>query len=129
VSSSNQADYERGRAALHAALEADRLAAAWTVGGTLSLEAALQEALVLAALPEPRSDRRQVSARQPGALSEREREVARLVAQGLRNREIADALVITEKTAANHVQRVLDKLGLKSRSQVAAQAETLGLRD
>jgi non-specific serine/threonine protein kinase len=48
--------------------------------------------------------------------------VATLIARGLSNREIAEALVITEGTAAVHVKRILSKLGFKSRSQVAASA-------
>jgi DNA-binding NarL/FixJ family response regulator len=63
-----------------------------------------------------------------GALTARERQVAGLVAAGLTNRQIGDALVIAEKTAANHVQRVLDKLGVHSRAQLAARSTELGLR-
>jgi len=55
-------------------------------------------------------------------LSPREREVARLVANGLSNREIAAALVISERTASNHVQHILGKLGFANRAQVAAWA-------
>jgi DNA-binding NarL/FixJ family response regulator len=55
-------------------------------------------------------------------LSPREREVARLVADGLSNREIAARLVISERTAQNHVQHILDKLGFANRAQVAAWA-------
>ena len=55
-------------------------------------------------------------------LSPREREVAGLVADGLSNREIAAALVISERTAQNHVQHILGKLGLANRAQVAAWA-------
>jgi DNA-binding NarL/FixJ family response regulator len=58
-------------------------------------------------------------ARSPG-LSERETEVARLVAQGLTNRQIAGRLFISERTAENHVQHILAKLGFASRSQIAA---------
>jgi DNA-binding CsgD family transcriptional regulator len=61
-------------------------------------------------------------------LTPREVEVAGLLARGFRNRDIAAALVITPKTAANHVQRILDKLGLVSRAEVAARAVDLGLR-
>jgi non-specific serine/threonine protein kinase len=61
-------------------------------------------------------------------LTRREHEVAVLVAEGLTNREIADRLVLTEKTAANHVARVFDKLGIHSRGQLAARAVDLGLR-
>ena len=56
----------------------------------------------------------------PGELSAREAEVARLVADGLSNRQIADRLVIAERTAGNHVQHVLGKLGFTSRSQIAS---------
>ena len=55
-------------------------------------------------------------------LSRREEEVAALVAEGLSNREIAQRLVISERTAQNHVQHILTKLGFTSRSQVAAWA-------
>lgn len=55
-----------------------------------------------------------------GALSPREREVAFLVEQGLTNRAIAERLVISERTASNHVARILSKLGFSSRAQVAA---------
>jgi predicted ATPase len=52
-------------------------------------------------------------------LSPREREVAALVGQGLSNRAIAEALVISEATAEVHVKRILNKLGFRSRAQIA----------
>jgi pimeloyl-ACP methyl ester carboxylesterase/class 3 adenylate cyclase/DNA-binding CsgD family transcriptional regulator len=52
-------------------------------------------------------------------LTRREREVVELLARGRTNREIADALVISERTVENHVSNVLGKLGLESRAQVA----------
>jgi DNA-binding CsgD family transcriptional regulator len=55
-------------------------------------------------------------------LTEREREVATLLAKGMSNREIAATLVISESTAEVHVKHILSKLGLRSRSQVAAWA-------
>jgi DNA-binding NarL/FixJ family response regulator len=60
-------------------------------------------------------------------LSPREREVAILVGQGYTNREIAERLVVTERTAENHVQRLLNHLNLRSRTQVAAWAVHHGL--
>jgi DNA-binding CsgD family transcriptional regulator len=54
-----------------------------------------------------------------GPLSPREREVAELVAVGLTNRGIAARLYISERTAQNHVQHILTKLGLVNRSQIA----------
>jgi two-component system response regulator DevR len=46
---------------------------------------------------------------------------------GLSNQQIAEALVIAEKTAINHVAHVLDKLGVQSRAQLVARASELGL--
>jgi DNA-binding NarL/FixJ family response regulator len=68
----------------------------------------------------------------PGAgpvepLSEREREVLVLLAQGLSNREIADRLVITEGTVKNHVSNVLGKLQAENRTQAADIARRRGL--
>jgi DNA-binding NarL/FixJ family response regulator len=59
-----------------------------------------------------------------GPLTPREREVAALVARGMTNREIARALVLTEGTVANHVRRVLVRLGLDSRTQLAVWVAT-----
>ena len=57
-------------------------------------------------------------------LSEREREVLALVAQGLTNKQIAAVLVISPITARNHVSSILTKIGLENRTQAAAWAET-----
>jgi DNA-binding NarL/FixJ family response regulator len=54
-----------------------------------------------------------------GGLSRREFEVAELVGEGLTNRQIAERLFLSERTAQNHVQHILTKLGLANRSQVA----------
>ncbi|HEX6756812.1 MAG TPA: AAA family ATPase [Propionibacteriaceae bacterium] len=56
----------------------------------------------------------------PLLLSPREAEVARLVATGSSNRDIAARLVISDRTAQNHVQHILTKLGFSHRSQIAA---------
>lgn len=61
------------------------------------------------------------------ALTPREREILVLVAQGKSNRDIADALVISERTARTHVSHVLTKLGLTSRTQAALWAVREGL--
>jgi DNA-binding CsgD family transcriptional regulator len=53
-------------------------------------------------------------------LTQREREIAELIAIGLSNREIADRLVISPRTAEGHVEHILSKLGFTSRAQVAA---------
>jgi DNA-binding NarL/FixJ family response regulator len=61
------------------------------------------------------------------ALTPREREILVLVAQGKSNRDIAEALVISERTARTHVSSVLAKLGLASRTQAALWAIREGL--
>ena len=52
------------------------------------------------------------------SLTQRQREVALLVARGLTNRQIADQLVITERTAGAHIEHILDKMGFSSRTQL-----------
>ena len=63
----------------------------------------------------------------PEALSERETEVLRLLARGLANKEIANELVIAEKTVKTHVSNILGKLGVQSRTQAALYAGRIGL--
>jgi predicted ATPase/DNA-binding CsgD family transcriptional regulator len=55
-----------------------------------------------------------------GPLGEREAEVARLVADGLTNKEIGGRLFISERTVDSHVRSILNKLGFSSRAQIAA---------
>lgn len=63
----------------------------------------------------------------PGGLTEREIEILRHLAAGLTNKEIADALCITENTAKVHVKNIIGKLGLRNRQQAAAYAVQHGL--
>ncbi len=65
----------------------------------------------------------------PQALTEREIEVLRLVAQGLGNKEIADRLHLSEHTVKSHLRNILDKLHLRSRAHAAAYAVRAGLVD
>jgi len=60
-------------------------------------------------------------------LTPREREVLALLAQGLKNHEIARHLQVTVKTVRNHVSNVLGKLGAKDRGEAAAQAREAGI--
>jgi predicted ATPase/DNA-binding NarL/FixJ family response regulator len=95
-------------------------------GRALSLDEAVQYARTAeqsqaAATAKPRSGQPSVPEHvQLLGLSAREREVAALLLRGMSNRQIAQELVITERTAETHVCRILSKLGLGSRAQLAA---------
>jgi predicted ATPase/DNA-binding CsgD family transcriptional regulator len=127
---SNQADYLRWRGVAMQMIESDAFDVAWAAGAELSVDdaIALAEAGRELVTQSQHGRRRAGPAAATGALTTRELEVARLMAAGLTNRQISEALVIAEKTAANHVQRVLDKLGLHSRSELAARSAALGLQ-
>ena len=58
----------------------------------------------------------------PVALSRREREIVCLVAQGFRNREIADKLFISEQTVKNHMHNIFEKIGVQDRLELALYA-------
>ncbi len=68
-----------------------------------------------------------VAKKEFGGLTARERQVAVLVAQGKSNREVADDLVIAERTVERHVANIMSKLGFNSRTQIAAWAVEKGL--
>ena len=63
----------------------------------------------------------------PSALSEREREVLALVARGLNNTEIAEALGLSPLTAKTHVSRIMGKLGARDRAQLVIVAYESGM--
>ncbi|MFG2629781.1 LuxR C-terminal-related transcriptional regulator [Streptomyces sp. NPDC048473] len=100
------------------ALETTAFDRAFRHGAELSVPAALAYVLEEAAeaLTAPSADR---SEHADIALTRREREVADLVAAGMSNKEIAAKLVIAQRTAENHVEHILAKLGFTSRSQLA----------
>jgi DNA-binding CsgD family transcriptional regulator/tetratricopeptide (TPR) repeat protein len=131
---------------LEAARQALGVAAARAVteaGRSLSLEQAAAElAAWLATDPVVSPEREQPGCRAasstaksarrpraagPGGLTEREVEVARLVAQGRTNREIAETLVVSERTVTTHLDHIFARLGVSSRTAVAAFALRHGL--
>ena len=81
---------------------------------------------VPATTDDPLPARTPRSARRPRAqpLSAREQQIAALIAQGLRDRQIAAALVLSEHTVHAHVRNLLAKLGVASRTQIAVWVAT-----
>ncbi len=75
----------------------------------------------------PRQRRPSMSNRTPGSLTRREREVLGLVMNGMTNRQIAQRLTISEKTAEGHVGNILAKLSCSSRMKAAELARATGL--
>ena len=104
--------------ALRDALGADGFAAAWEQGRLLSQEEALEEALAIQVEP---------AASAPHGLTAREREVLRLAAEGLSDKEIGAALAISAQTAGKHVGNILRKLDAPSRTAAATLATRRGL--
>ncbi len=108
-------DFTHDQSRAHASVDE----AVWTAAHQRGSVMTIAEALALAspdAMPAgTRSSR-------GGVLSPREMEVAELIAQGLSNSEIARRLVISDKTAANHVEHILTKLEVRSRAQIAVWA-------
>ncbi len=70
----------------------------------------------------------QLTRPKPNALSPREEEVVRYVAQGLRNAEIATRLAISEETVKTHLNRIFRKLGVRDRVGLALYASRIGRR-
>ena len=124
-----RARLDRATGPARQALEEVAVEAAWRAGYGLPIAESVVAAL---AITEPPPEPREPAL--PGApsavvglvLTQREQEVVALIARGFTNRQIAESLVITEGTAANHVAHILIKLGFSSRAQVAVWAAEHG---
>jgi DNA-binding CsgD family transcriptional regulator len=115
------AEAERHRAATRRQLGDAAFDAAWTAGRRLSGDEAMADAArfasEVASLPAPGQ-----SAVADSILSQRERDVIRLLVDGRSDREIADELFISTRTASNHVRNILNKLGVDNRTAAATYA-------
>ncbi|MFJ1709535.1 ATP-binding protein [Kitasatospora sp. NPDC088346] len=107
-------------ALLKQALGDARFASRLRAGAALTTEQAVARAL---GEPPARPDRQAQDA--ASVLTSRELTVARLLSQGLTDKQIAAHLVISPRTAQGHVQRILAKLGFASRTQIAAWIQDL----
>ncbi len=148
------AEYDRTVEGIRSHLDEATFAQAWEKGYAMELSQAIAEALstpdepptatkfqqmneeeassmVSPSTPSPQSPRalspRRALKQHFGGLTSREREVARLVAQGKSNRTIADELVIGVSTVEAHITHIFTKLGFSSRAQIAAWAVSRGL--
>lgn len=117
LNASGQAFVDRALASIETGPGASASATAWAEGQALPVDRVVAMALEWSPVGRAAPGRDH-----PDALTRRERQVAELAARGWKNRDIAQELVITEKTAKNHVAHILAKLGLESRTRLAALA-------
>jgi non-specific serine/threonine protein kinase len=123
------ARHERTLAGVRAAMGEAAFAAAWAEGRDMPLPDVVAEALT--ELPVATGGGTAAARGQPVVsqfgLTSRERDVLRCLPRGLTNKEIGAELFITERTVTTHVQNILAKLGVNSRTQAAAIAVEHGL--
>jgi predicted ATPase/DNA-binding NarL/FixJ family response regulator len=102
-------------------LGSDAAARAWSEGAGMTLQEAV--AMALNSLSDERGQSKIAGkVADPLALTRREQGIAALVAEGLTNRQIAEKLFISKRTAETHIQHILNKLGVNSRAQIAVWA-------
>lgn len=115
MNTADRAIYSRSVATARAGLSATALTAAWSAGRALTVDQAIEEALSptsaeAASNPVPKRSAERPDEAAVGGLTEREREVAVLVARGLSNKQVAHELVISPGTVGVHVWHILAKL-------------------
>jgi non-specific serine/threonine protein kinase len=124
----DQECYDHHATTTRAGLGEAAFAAAWAEGRAMTLDQVIDYVLAWDGPAEPAGPRRRTRRPDGEILTPREREIAALVANGQTNRQIANTLIISERTADAHVQNILNKLGFSSRAQIAAWAAEHGLR-
>jgi non-specific serine/threonine protein kinase len=117
--------HERWLAAAREAVDLELGEAAWAAGRALHLDDTVAYALEQATAIDDRVPGAQNTSDDP--LTAREREVLELIAQGRSNREIAEALFVTEHTVKYHVASLFSRLDVTSRAEAVARAASLGL--
>ncbi len=110
---------DQALAAARASLGEGRFAAEWDAGAALTLDEAIAEVAALAGQVSPPL---LSTTSAPGALTAREREVLRLLVDGLTDKEIAVSLGIGQRTVSNHVAMIRDKLAAPTRTAAVAIA-------
>ena len=113
---------------IRGALSESTLHAAWRDAQVLSEDAMVERALSFtlpASIPRPTAPMAPSGGEH--GLTPRELDVLRLMAEGLTNQQIADALFVSQRTVASHVASILGKLGLGSRTGAVAHAIRTGL--
>jgi non-specific serine/threonine protein kinase len=101
---------------------------AWAIGEGMMVDEALGAAIATQPAPVPRAPLPAAEDPAPDhGLTRRELEVLRLMATGMGNQEIADALFVSHRTVTSHVSNILGKLGVSSRTAVVAWALRHGL--
>ena len=115
-------EYESRLAGARARLGEASFKKAWIEGKAMTPDEATEYAFSEeeSAPPTPSRPEETSSSKPLNKLTPREKEVALLVARKLANRQIASQLMLSEHTVATHVRNVLKKLGLHSRTQIAA---------
>jgi DNA-binding CsgD family transcriptional regulator len=125
IDSIDQPEHDRILSGLRTALGQQAFDSLWAEGQAMALEGVVDYAL---SEPEESAARSASADKERfGGLTEREREVAGLIAQGKSNREIARAMTVGVKTIETYVTRILNKLGFDSRVQIATWAIEVGL--
>lgn len=126
----DEAEYQRHLAIARKQLDDTAFSTAWEEGRAFTEEQAIAYALEPPLLHEQevaQTTLRTAAKQDYGGLTEREQAVAALIAQGMSNREIAQELVVSERTAETHVGNILNKLGFTSRAQIRKWAVEKGL--
>jgi DNA-binding NarL/FixJ family response regulator len=120
-------EYAQEVARVRVRLTQEQMDAAWDAGRRLPDDALIAEAIAaarqLASTPRPETTPSQL----PSGLTSREVDVLRLLATGATNPEIAETLFISVTTVKGHVQSIMRKLDMSSRSALAAWAVRTGI--